>query len=220
MLEVITHYKSGHMRKGCVGNTVFIVLFVLLFFVSFAHAQDARVPAEKKEVQKEVKGEMPADTDSYVIGPEDVLFIHVWREELLSRQVPVRMDGKISLPVVNDVQAAGLTPLQLKEVLTKRLKEFVDNPEVSVIVMEANSYKVFVSGEVRTPGVYRLRAETSILEIVPMAGGFTEWADKSDITIIRKENGKEKRIRANYNRIVKGKDPTVTLKAGDVIVVP
>ena len=76
------------------------------------------------------------------------------------------------------------------------------------------------AGEVRTPGVYRLRAETSILEIIPMAGGFTEWADKSDITIIRKENGKEKRIRANYKRIVKGKDPAVVLKAGDVIVVP
>jgi len=205
------------MKKGCVGNTVIVVLLSLLVLVSFAHAQDVKAPAEKKEV---VKGEMPADTDSYVIGPEDVLFIHVWREELLTRQVPVRMDGKISLPVVNDVQAAGLTPLQLKETLTKRLKEFVDNPEVSVIVMEANSYKVFVSGEVRTPGVYRLRAETTILEVIPMAGGFTEWADKSDITIISKENGKEKRIRANYNRIVKGKDPAVKLKAGDVIVVP
>jgi polysaccharide export outer membrane protein len=208
------------MRKGCVGNTVFVVLFALLFLVFSAHAQDAKAPVEKKAVQKEVKGEMAADTDSYVIGPEDVLFIHVWREELLTRQVPVRMDGKISLPVVNDVQAAGYTPLQLKEVLTKRLKEFVDNPEVSVIVMEANSYRVFVTGEVRTPGVYRLRAETSILEIIPIAGGFTEWADKSDITIVRKENGKEKRIRANYNRIVKGKDPTVKLMAGDVIVVP
>jgi len=215
------------MRKGCVGNTVFVILIALLLVVSFAHAQDAKgtaekkeVKAEKKEAQKEVKGEMPADTDSYVIGPEDVLFIHVWREELLTRQGPVRMDGKISLPVGNDVQAAGLTPLQLKEVLTKRLKEFVDNPEVSVIVVEANSYKVFVSGEVRTPGVYRLRAETSVLEVIPMAGGFTEWADKSAITIIRKANGKEERIRANYNRIVKGKDPAVKLKAGDVIVVP
>ncbi|HQM30230.1 MAG TPA: polysaccharide biosynthesis/export family protein [Syntrophales bacterium] len=170
-------------------------------------------------MQREVKGEMPADTDSYVIGPEDSLYIHVWREELLTRTVPVRMDGKISLPVVNDVQAAGLTPLQLKEALTRQLKEFVDNPEVSVIVMEANSHKVYVSGEVRTPGVIRLKAETTILEIIPMVGGFTEWADKSDITIIRKENGQEKRIRANYNRIVKGKDPTVKLKAGDVIVV-
>jgi len=195
------------------------MLLVLMLFVPFTLAQEAKSPAEKKGVQKELKGEMPADTDSYVIGPEDVLFIHVWREDLLSRSVPVRMDGKISLPVVNDVQAAGMTPLQLKEALTKQLKEFVDNPEVSVIVMEANSFKVYVSGEVRTQGVIRLKTETTILEIIPLAGGFTEWADKSDITIIRKENGKEKRIRANYNRIVKGKDPTVKLKAGDVIVV-
>jgi len=203
------------MRKCCFGNILVIVLLALLIFVPHSHAQDTKAAAEKKEV----KGEVPADTDSYVIGPEDVLFIHVWREEMLTRQVPVRMDGKISLPVVNDVQAAGLTPLQLKEALTKQLKEYVDNPEVSVIVMEANSFKVYVSGEVRTPGVVRLKTETTILEIIPMVGGFTEWADKSDITIIRKENGKEKRIRANYNRIGKGKDPTVKLKAGDVIVV-
>jgi polysaccharide export outer membrane protein len=207
------------MRKCCIGSTVLVALLVLLLSVSFTYAQGAKASAEKKDVQREVKGEMPADTDSYVIGPEDSLYIHVWREELLTRTVPVRMDGKISLPVVNDVQAAGLTPLQLKEALTRQLKEFVDNPEVSVIVMEANSHKVYVSGEVRTPGVIRLKAETTILEIIPMVGGFTEWADKSDITIIRKENGQEKRIRANYNRIVKGKDPTVKLKAGDVIVV-
>ena len=208
------------MRKCCIGSTVFFVFLVLLFFVPFTHAQETKAPADKKAVQKELKGEMPADTDSYVIGPEDVLFIHVWREDLLSRSVPVRMDGKISLPVVNDVQAAGMTPLQLKEALTKQLKEFVDNPEVSVIVMEANSFKVYVSGEVRTQGVIRLKTETTILEIIPLAGGFTEWADKSDITIIRKENGKEMRIKANYNRIVRGKDPAVKLKAGDVIVVP
>jgi polysaccharide export outer membrane protein len=203
------------MRKCCVGSTVFVVLLALLFLIPYTHAQEAKGSAGKMEV----KGEVPADTDSYVIGPEDSLYIHVWREDLLTRTVPVRMDGKISLPVVNDVQAAGLTPLQLKEALTKQLKEFVENPEVSVIVMEANSYKVYVSGEVRTQGVIRLKTETTILEIIPMAGGFTEWADKSDITIIRKENGKEKRIRANYNRIVKGKDPSIKLKAGDVIVV-
>lgn len=207
------------MRKCCICSTVFFALLLLLFFVPSVYAQGAKASAEKRDVQREVKGEMPADTDSYVIGPEDSLYIHVWREELLTRTVPVRMDGKISLPVVNDVQAAGLTPLQLKEALTKQLKEFVDNPEVSVIVMEANSFKVYVSGEVRTPGVVRLKTEVTVLEIIPMVGGFTEWADKSDITIIRKENGQEKRIRANYNRIVKGKDPAVKLKAGDVIVV-
>jgi len=103
------------MRKCCIGSTVLVALLVLLLSVSFTYAQGAKASAEKKDVQREVKGEMPADTDSYVIGPEDSLYIHVWREELLTRTVPVRMDGKISLPVVNDVQAAGLTPLQLKE---------------------------------------------------------------------------------------------------------
>ena len=112
------------MRKCCIGSTVLVALLVLLLSVSFTYAQGAKASAEKKDVQREVKGEMPADTDSYVIGPEDSLYIHVWREELLTRTVPVRMDGKISLPVVNDVQAAGLTPLQLKEALTRQLKAF------------------------------------------------------------------------------------------------
>jgi polysaccharide export outer membrane protein len=108
----------------------------------------------------------------------------------------------------------------LKENLIKRFKEFVDIPNVSVIVMEANSFKVFVSGFVRTPGVVRLRSETSILQFIPMVGGFTEWADQKKVLIIRKENGKEKRITVNYKRIVSGKDPNFILKSGDTIIVP
>jgi polysaccharide export outer membrane protein len=132
------------------------------------------------------------------------------------------MDGNISLPLIDEVHAAGLTPLQLKEVLIEKLKKFVDTPNVSVTVMEANSYKVFVSGQVRTPGVYRLRSETSILQIIPMAGGFTEWADQKKILVIRKEGGKEKRITVNYKKIIQGKDPdgNVVLKAGDTIIIP
>ena len=161
-------------------------------------------------------------SESYVIGPEDVLSIHVWKEEAFTRTVPVRMDGKISLPLIDDVQAAGYTARQLKDVLTKRLKEFIDNPNVSVTVAEANSYKVYVSGQVRAPGVYRLRSETTLLQIIPMAGGFTDWANQKKILIIRKEDGKEKRIRVNYKKIVEGDTPesNIILKAGDTIIVP
>jgi len=178
----------------------------------FAYSQ------EKKMDQPEVA----ADSSDYAIGPEDILYIHVWREEALTRTIPVRMDGNISLPLIDEVQAAGLTPLQLKEILTDKLKKFVDLPNVSVTVMEANSYKVYVSGQVRAPGVYRLRSETSILQIVPMAGGFTEWADQKKILVIRKESGKEKRITVNYKNIVQGKGPegNLVLKAGDTIIVP
>jgi len=178
--------------------------------------------AYSQEVNKEAKPEWAPVTESYVIGPEDVLHIHVWKEEALTRTVPVRMDGKISLPLVDDIQAAGLTARQLKEALTKRLKDFIDNPNVSVTVMEANSYKVYVSGEVRSPGVYRLRSETYLLQFIPMVGGFTEWANQKKILIIRKENGKEKRLIVNYKKVVRGNDPSlnILLKPGDTIIVP
>jgi polysaccharide export outer membrane protein len=173
-------------------------------------------------LKNQAQAEVSADSNSYVIGPEDVLYIHVWKEELLSRTIPVRMDGKISLPLIDDIQASGLTPLQLKEVLIHKLNQFVNVPNVSVMVMEANSFKVFVSGQVKTPGVYRLRSETTLLQIIPMAGGFSEWANQKKIAIIRKENGKEKRITVNYKKIVKDGDlkSNVILKAGDTIIVP
>jgi polysaccharide export outer membrane protein len=157
-----------------------------------------------------------------LIGPEDVLYINVWREETLTRTILVRADGKISMPLIDEVQAAGLTPLQLKQNITEKLKQFIDNPNVSVVVTEANSFKVYVTGEVRTPGVYRLRSETTLLQIIPMAGGFTDWANQKKITIIRKEGGKERRIVANYKKILEGEDPksNVILKPGDTIVVP
>jgi polysaccharide export outer membrane protein len=181
-----------------------------------AYAQGEKGALSRKQAQAEV----PADTSQYIIGPEDILYIHVWKEETLSRTVPVRMDGKISLPLIDEIRAAGLTPLQLKENLIKRFREFVDVPNVSVIVMEANSFKVFVSGEVKTPGVVRLRSETSILQLIPMVGGFTEWANEKKILVIRKEEGKEKRLRVNYKRIVDGKDPNFMMKSGDTVIVP
>ena len=186
------------------------------FFPLAAYPQGGKEALSRKQAQAEVL----ADTSKYVIGPEDVLYIHVWKEEALSRTVPVRMDGKISLPLIDEIQAAGLTPLQLKENLIKRFREFVDVPNVSVIVMETNSFKVFVSGEVKTPGVVRLRSETSILQIIPMVGGFTEWANPKKILVIRKEGGKEKRLRVNYKRIVEGEDPNFVMRSGDTVIVP
>jgi polysaccharide export outer membrane protein len=189
---------------------------ILLVLPTCAHTQADKEALSKKQAQ----GEIVADSSQYVIGPEDNLYIHVWKEETLSRTVPVRIDGKISLPLIDEIQAAGLTPLQLKENLVKKFREFVDIPNVSVIVMEANSFRVFVSGYVRSPGVVRLRTETSILQLIIQIGGFTEWADQKKVLIIRKENGKEKRITVNYKRIVNGKDPDFILKSGDTIIVP
>ncbi len=177
-----------------------------------------------KEVllKKQAQAEVAADSNSYVIGPEDILYIHVWKEDHLSRTVPVRMDGKISLPLVDEIQAAGLTPLQLKELLMQRLKEFVDIPNISVMVMEGKSFKVYISGQVRSPGVYTLKSETNLLQMIITAGGFTDWANQKKILIIRKENGKEKRMTVNYKKIVKGDDSrsNIILKSGDTIIVP
>ena len=148
-------------------------------------AQDGK-PADPSE---KAQGAVAADNDQYVIGPEDVLLIHVWKEEAFTKTLPVRIDGKISLPLVNDIQAAGLTPLQLKETLTEKLKGFVESPTVTVTVMEANSYKAYVSGEVKQPGVHRIRSEITLVKLIIMAGGFTEWADQKKILIITKGKG-------------------------------
>ena len=195
-----------------------IIVLIISIFIPKTYSQESKEVPLKKLSQIE----MIADSDQYIIGPEDVLYIHVWREEALSRTVPVRIDGNISLPLIHEIKAAGLTPLQLKKVLSEKLKEFIENPNVSVTVMEANSFKVYVSGQVRTPGVYRLRSETTLLQIIPMAGGFTDWANQKKILVIRKENAKEKRITVNYKKILEANDPgsNIILKTGDTIIVP
>jgi polysaccharide export outer membrane protein len=195
-----------------------IGVWLILVSVPIVYAQEGKDVTLPK--QSQIEG--IANSDQYVIGPEDVLYIHVWREDALSRTIPVRTDGKISMPLIQEIQAVGLTPLKLKEVLTERLKEFIDTPNVSVTVMEANSFKVYVSGQVRTPGVYRLRGETTVLQIIPMAGGFTDWANQKKILVIRKESGKEKRITVNYKKIIEGDESSsdVILRPGDTIIVP
>ncbi len=191
---------------------------ILLITANMAYPQADREILSKKEAQAEVA----ADGDQYVIGPEDVLYIHVWKEEVLTRTVPVRMDGKISLPLIQEVKAAGLTPLQLKEVVMRKLREFVENPIVSVTVLEANSFKVYVTGLVKNPGVYRLRSETTVTQIITLAGGFAEWANPNKILVVRKEDGREKRMKVNYKKIMKGSNTSsdIILKAGDTIIVP
>jgi len=201
-----------------VGIMGIIGLGILYIWIPIVYSQTDKELLLKKQSQAEVA----ADSPNYVIGPEDILYIHVWNEQHLSRTVPVRIDGKISLPLVDEIQATGLTPLQLKESLTQKLKDFVDTPTVSVMVMEAKSFKVYVSGQVKSPGVFTLKSETNLLQMIIMAGGFTDWANQKKILIIRNENGKEKRMTINYKKIVKGDDPrsNIVLKAGDTIIVP
>jgi len=158
----------------------------------------------------------------YRIGPEDILNIHVWKEPELSLSVTVRADGKISMPLIDDVHVSGLTPLELKKDITRKLSAFIDNPSVSVIVEETNSLKIFVMGNVMQPGVYEIDREINLLQAISMAGGLTKFAQKSAITVLRKYGGVEKTITINSKKITSGKNPelNIPLQPGDLVFVP
>lgn len=163
-----------------------------------------------------------AEANDYTIGPEDVLDVAVWNNTAISRTVPVRPDGKISLPLVNDVQAAGLTPMQLRDVLVKQLVKYIATPEVSVIVREIHSFTVTVIGEVKTPGRYEFRSRATVLDAIAAAGGFGEFASRSKIGILRQEGANAKRIPFNYSKGVSAENQQDNpfLRPGDIVVVP
>src|SRR6266478_1810790 len=156
----------------------------------------------------------------YKIGIDDVLDIAVWNNTTVSRTVPVRPDGKISLPLLNEVQAAGLTPPQLRAALQAKLVEYMPNPEVSVIVREVHSNKISVLGEVRKAGRYEITQRATVLDAVALAGGFNDWARRSKLVIMRQDGAATKRIPVNYNRIVAEEDENIVLQPGDIVVVP
>jgi polysaccharide export outer membrane protein len=162
------------------------------------------------------------DDASYVIGPGDILSIDVWKEAELSKQVSVRLDGKISLPLVNDVQAAGLTSPDLRNQLTEKYKDFVDVPEVSVTVLESRSKRIYLLGKVARPGEYPLQKNMTFVQAISLGGGLGEWADAEDIKLIRKINGVERTFKVDYEAIVSGKDlsQNIHLQPDDTIVIP
>jgi polysaccharide biosynthesis/export protein len=157
----------------------------------------------------------------FQIGPEDILDISVWKNPELSRTVPVRPDGKVSLPLVNDIQAAGLTPATLREQVTERLAEFIPTPEVSVMVREVHSRKVAVVGAVKTPGRFELKSPMTVLEVIALAQGFTDFASRDRIVVLRQTGTTTTRVPFNYRKIAEGVDQeNFFVKPGDVVVVP
>lgn len=157
----------------------------------------------------------------YVIGVEDILAVVFWRDKEMSAEVVVRPDGKISLPMLNDVPAAGMTPEQLAEAIEKAAAKFVRDPGTTVMVKEIHSRKVYVIGEVGRPGTIPLASDMNVLQVIAQAGGFLEHANKGDVTIVRNENGKERRYKFNYNEVVRGKNvaQNIRLLPGDTILV-
>jgi polysaccharide biosynthesis/export protein len=157
---------------------------------------------------------------SYRIGPQDVLRIDVWKETEISRAVPVRPDGKISLPLLNDVQAAGLTAMELANVISEGLKKFITSPQVTVTVTEINSRRVYVTGEVTRPGAFPLLPNMTALQALTSAGGFTQFANPKKIYVLRTENGKQVKHPFNYKDVLNGKAEDIPLVPGDTLVVP
>lgn len=183
-------------------------------------AKPAPAPsAAKPPVAVPAGAPLPAD---YVIGPEDILTIIFWREKDLSSEVIVRPDGRISLPVLQDVHATGLTPEQLRESLTKTAERFVEDPNVTVVVKEIKSRKVFITGEVTRPGPYNLTSPMTVIQLIAMAGGLLEYADAEGIVIMRTENTAETSYKFNYKEVSKGRNlkQNIQLKPGDTVIVP
>lgn len=158
----------------------------------------------------------------YVIGPEDVINVVIWRNQEMSGDFIVRPDGQISMPLINDVQAAGLTPEQLREQVTKAATKFLEDPSVTVVVKAINSRKVHITGMVQKPGAYPLVSPTSVLQLISIAGGLHEFADSKKILIVRNENGRQVSYKFNYKDVSQGKNlkQNIELKPGDTVIVP
>ena len=164
----------------------------------------------------------PTEERSYTIGPDDLLNVVVWKNESLSKEVRVRPDGKITLPLINDIQAAGLTPNVLRDVIAKRLEKFIEVSGVTVMVKEINSSKVSVLGQVKKPGIYPLRGDLTVLDAIAMAEGFNEFAATDRMVIIRKNGRETNWIKVRYNDMIQGRvsGDHLFLAAGDTLVVP
>jgi polysaccharide export outer membrane protein len=218
------------MRKSKITG----LMILLAFSAASLRAQEnaSKPPAENKLVSDKGKGGQgaadetatkPATVDpNYIIGPEDELIVNVWKESDMSRSVPVRPDGKISLPLLNDVQASGLTPMQLGAEISTRLKKFISDPQVTIIVSRVNSQRIYIVGEVNRAGAFPLVPNMTVLEALSSAGGCSPFAKQTKIYILRVENGHEIRRPFNFKEVLSGQrmEQNILLRPGDTIVVP
>lgn len=194
-----------------------LLLVTALFAVAGTRAQAGGQTSAKQE-----PAQAATDTSDYRIGPQDVLKIDVWKEEQLTRTVPVRPDGKITIPLLNDVQAAGLTPMELAGVIREGLKKYINEPQVTVTVTEINSRRIYVTGEVVRAGAYAMLPHMTVLQALSTCGGFTQFAREKNIYVLRTKDGKQEKLPFNYKEAIRGKnsEQNIELEPGDVIVVP
>jgi polysaccharide biosynthesis/export protein len=183
-------------------------------------------PSSKKTLPAPASVTTPAPTlvvpGDYTIGPDDILSVVFWRDKEMTTDVVVRPDGRITLPLVSDVVAGGLTPEQLRERIRTEAAKFIEDPTVTVVVKQINSRKVFITGQVGRPGAYPLSGPSTVLQMLSLAGGVAEFADEKRILIMRTENGKQRALKFNLRDVMKGKNlqQNIELKPGDTIVVP
>jgi polysaccharide export outer membrane protein len=206
-----------------------LVVVISNLIIGGVQAQEEKqAPQSKTEAKsstdpaKQQAERTPTNETEYKIGPQDLLKVDVWKEDQLTRTVPVRPDGKITLPLLNDITAAGMTPMELAEVIREGLKKFINNPQVTVSVTEINSRRVYVTGEVLRGGAFPLLPNMTVLQALSNSGGFTQFARIKNIYVLRRENGVEVKHPFNYKDAVSGKNAqqNIQLQAGDVIVVP
>jgi polysaccharide biosynthesis/export protein len=208
--------ESGEAMKRTIA--IWISLAFVLASMPALAAQDSNQSKDPKPTSEPMPASQAGPT--YVIGPQDTLYISVWKEPDLTETLPVRADGMISMPLLNDVQAAGLTPMQLGSALTEKLKKYVSDPRVTIVVTQMNSQRVYVTGEVLHPGAMNLTPNMTVLQALSSAG-FTQFANTKGIYVLRNENGAERKLAVNYKKLIKGEGgQNVALKPGDTVVVP
>jgi polysaccharide export outer membrane protein len=199
--------------------SIFTALPESLFSQASGSGAQTSKPAASDDAGSPNKGHDP----SYIIGANDMLAVNVWKEPEISRVIPVRSDGNISLPLAGEVHASGQTPLQLEQLIAAKLKDYISDPEVTVIVQESKSQKFNILGQVQRPGAYMLTASTTVLDAIAQAGGFRDFAKQKSIYVLRKSaSGQPERLPFNYKDVISGKNEqqNITLKAEDTIVVP
>jgi polysaccharide export outer membrane protein len=201
-------------------HVLLIAMIAAVLLVTGTLAQDAGLAKNPDSAAVASTGGT-ATSAPYVIGPEDTLLVSVWKEPELTATLPVRPDGMISLPLLADVQAAGLTPMQLSVSLRERLRKYVADPRVTVVVTQMNSQRIYVMGEVLHTGVMPLSPNMTVLQALASAG-FTQFANTKAIYVLRTENDKQEKIPVNYKSLIKGDSPehNIFLKPGDTVVVP
>jgi polysaccharide export outer membrane protein len=200
----------------------------MLLAAGTSSAQSSNTPADRnasKPASTAVPNPVSAAPSDYLIGPDDVLFVSFWRDKELSTEAVVRPDGKISLQLINDVQAAGLTPEQLRAAVTAAAAKYVEDPTVTVVVKQINSRKVYIVGQVNKPGIYPLGGPMTVIQLIALAGGLTEFADRENLAVVSvpsRPDAEPSSVRVNYAELLRRKNlkQNIVLKPGDTVVVP